>query len=54
MNTRAVHAYLLLLPALVLLVAFTHWPALATVIDSFLSNPKPNRPRCGWGWRTTR
>ena len=44
MNTRALHAYLLLLPALVLLAAFTHWPALATVIDSFLSNPKPNRP----------
>jgi sn-glycerol 3-phosphate transport system permease protein len=45
MNTRAVHAYLLLLPALVLLAAFTHWPALATVIDSLLSNPKPNRPQ---------
>ena len=44
MNTRALHAYLLLLPALVLLATFTHWPALATVIDSFLSNPKPNRP----------
>ncbi len=44
MNTRALHAYLLLLPALVLLAAFTHWPALATVIDSFLSNPKPTRP----------
>ena len=45
MNTRALHAYLLLLPALVLLAAFTHWPALATVIDSLLSNPKPNRPQ---------
>jgi sn-glycerol 3-phosphate transport system permease protein len=45
MNTRALHAYLLLLPALVLLVAFTHWPAVATVIDSLLSNPKPNRPQ---------
>lgn len=44
MNTRAVHAYLLLLPAFVLLVAFTHWPAVATVIDSFFSTPKPNRP----------
>jgi len=42
-NTRAVHAYLLLLPALVLLAAFTHYPAVATVIDSFLSTPKPNR-----------
>ena len=45
MNTRALHAYLLLLPALVLLAAFTHWPAVATVVDSFLSNPKPNRPQ---------
>ena len=45
MNTRALHAYLLLLPALVLLAAFTHWPAVATVIDSFLSNPKPGRPQ---------
>jgi sn-glycerol 3-phosphate transport system permease protein len=43
-NTRAVHAYLLLLPAFVLLVAFTHWPAVATVVDSFFSTPKPNRP----------
>jgi len=42
-NTRAVHAYLLLLPAFVLLAAFTHWPAVATVIDSFFSTPKPNR-----------
>jgi len=43
-NTRAVHAWLLLLPAFVLLVAFTHWPAVATVVDSFFSTPKPNRP----------
>lgn len=44
MNTRAVHAYLLLLPAFVLLVGFTHWPAVGTVIDSLFSTPKPNRP----------
>ena len=31
---QAVHAWLMLLPALVLLVAFTHWPAVATLIDS--------------------
>ena len=36
--------WLLLLPALTLLVAFTHWPALATVWDSFLSTPKKGRP----------
>ena len=45
MNTRALHAWLLLLPAVVLLAAFTHWPALATVVDSLLSSPKPNRPQ---------
>jgi len=39
-----VTAWLLLLPALVLLVAFTHAPALATIWDSFLSTPKKGRP----------
>ena len=37
-------AYLLLLPAFVLLVAFTHCPAVATLIDSFFSTPKGARP----------
>ncbi len=41
---RSVHAYLLLLPAFVLLVAFTHYPAIATLIDSFHSTPKGARP----------
>ena len=41
---KAVHAYLLLLPAFVLLVAFTHYPAIATLIDSFFSTPKGSRP----------
>ena len=31
---EAVHAWLLLLPALVLLLSFTHWPTLATFWDS--------------------
>jgi sn-glycerol 3-phosphate transport system permease protein len=39
-----VTAWLLLLPALVLLVAFTHWPALATLWHSFFSTPKKGRP----------
>jgi len=39
----AVHAWLLLLPALLLLVAFTHWPTVATFIDSFRSAPKGAR-----------
>ncbi len=34
----------MLLPALVLLTGFTHYPAVATLIDSFMSTPKPNRP----------
>jgi sn-glycerol 3-phosphate transport system permease protein len=40
----SVHAWLLLLPALVLLAAFTHVPAVATLIDSFFSTPKGGRP----------
>ncbi len=40
---QAIHAWLLLLPAMVLLVSFTHWPAAATLIDSFFSTPKGNR-----------
>jgi sn-glycerol 3-phosphate transport system permease protein len=40
---RAVHAWLMLLPALVLLAAFTHWPALSTLVDSFFSTPRAGR-----------
>jgi len=40
----AVTPWLLLLPALALLAAFTHWPALATVWDSVLSTPRKARP----------
>jgi sn-glycerol 3-phosphate transport system permease protein len=43
-GSRSVHAYLLLLPAFILLVAFTHYPAVATLIDSFFSTPKGARP----------
>jgi len=42
-SLRAVHAWLMLLPALALLALFTHWPTLATVIDSFHSTPKGAR-----------
>ena len=41
---RAIHGWLLLLPAMALLALFTHWPALATFIDSFWSTPRPRRP----------
>jgi sn-glycerol 3-phosphate transport system permease protein len=41
---RAVHAWLMVLPALALLVAFTHWPAVSTLIDSFFSTGRGGRP----------
>jgi sn-glycerol 3-phosphate transport system permease protein len=44
MQTRALHAYRLVLPAMVLLCAFTYYPTIATLVDSFFSTPKPNRP----------
>jgi sn-glycerol 3-phosphate transport system permease protein len=40
---RNVYAYLLLLPAFVFLVGFTHYPAMATVLDSFMSTPRAGR-----------
>lgn len=43
-GTPSALAYLLLLPAFVLLVAFTHYPAVATLIDSFYSTQKGARP----------
>jgi len=42
-QARSVHAYLLLLPAFVLLVAFTHFPAVATLIDSFHATPRAGK-----------
>ncbi len=47
MNDRlnaTVHGWLLLLPAMALLALFTHWPAVATLIDSFYSTARPRRP----------
>lgn len=44
MRREAIHAYLLLLPALVFLMAFTHWPALATLLDSLFATPHGSRP----------
>jgi sn-glycerol 3-phosphate transport system permease protein len=44
-NARAwIHGWLLLAPAMALLALFTHWPAVATIIDSFYSTPKARRP----------
>ena len=39
-----IHAWLLLLPSIALLALFTHWPAVATVYDSFFSTPRARRP----------
>jgi sn-glycerol 3-phosphate transport system permease protein len=44
MRRETIHGYLLLLPAVVLLVAFTHWPAIATLVDSFYATPHGSRP----------
>jgi sn-glycerol 3-phosphate transport system permease protein len=44
MKRETLHAWLLVLPALVLLVAFTHWPALTTFVDSLYTTPKGSRP----------
>lgn len=39
-----IYGWLLLLPAAVLLTAFTYFPAVTTIIDSFFSSPKGARP----------
>ena len=43
-GTAHVYGWLLLLPAAVLLGAFTHFPAVATFIESLYSTPKGARP----------
>jgi len=44
MKRETIQAWLLVLPALVLLVAFTHWPAATTLLDSLYTTPKGSRP----------
>jgi sn-glycerol 3-phosphate transport system permease protein len=39
MRKETLQAWLLIAPALILLVAFTHWPAVMTVVDSLYSTP---------------
>ncbi|MEC7220970.1 MAG: sugar ABC transporter permease, partial [SAR324 cluster bacterium] len=41
---RHVYGWLLLTPAAILLIAFTHYPTIATLIDSFFSNSSAIRP----------
>ncbi|MEJ0070258.1 MAG: sugar ABC transporter permease [Pseudomonadota bacterium] len=43
MTRQAIHGWLLLLPAAVLLVAFTHYPTAATLLHSFFGTPKGSR-----------
>jgi sn-glycerol 3-phosphate transport system permease protein len=43
-SMNAVYGWLLLLPAMVLLIAFTHYPALSTLWHSFFSTPRGARP----------
>lgn len=40
---ETLQAWVLILPALVLLVGFTHWPTLVTVVDSLFSTPHGRR-----------
>ncbi|MGN6096621.1 MAG: carbohydrate ABC transporter permease [Bosea sp. (in: a-proteobacteria)] len=42
--TATIHGWLLLLPAMACLALFTHWPAIASFIESFYSTPKARRP----------
>lgn len=39
-----IYAWLLLSPALIMLFAFTHYPAIVTLISSFFSTPRGKRP----------
>ncbi|MEL7280180.1 MAG: sugar ABC transporter permease [Pseudomonadota bacterium] len=49
-NRHWIHAWLLLTPAFVFLVTFTHLPAVATLIDSFFTTPRGRRPSEFAGW----
>ena len=43
-HMRHIHGWLLLTPAAILLIAFTHYPTVATVFDSFFSKGSVIRP----------
>lgn len=44
MRRETFQGWALVLPALLFLVAFTHWPAVATAIDSLYTTPRGSRP----------
>lgn len=50
LNHQWINAWLLLLPALIILLGFTHLPAIETFIDSFFSTAKGRRPSVFVGW----
>jgi len=41
---RHLQGWLMAAPALILLIAFTHWPAIATLLDSLYTTPRGSRP----------
>ncbi|MEL6434290.1 MAG: sugar ABC transporter permease [Pseudomonadota bacterium] len=49
-NRHWIHGWLLLTPAFVFLVTFTHLPAITTLIDSFFTTPRGRRPSEFAGW----
>lgn len=49
-NRHWIHAWLLLTPAFVFLITFTHLPAVTTLIDSFFTTPRGRRPSAFAGW----
>jgi sn-glycerol 3-phosphate transport system permease protein len=49
-TVRWVYAWLLLLPASVLMVAFTHYPIVGGIFSSFFSTPRQGRPSRFVGW----
>jgi sn-glycerol 3-phosphate transport system permease protein len=44
MSRSTLHSWLMLMPAMVLLVSFTHYPAIATLWHSLFSTPRANQP----------
>ncbi|MEP3198738.1 MAG: sugar ABC transporter permease [Lentilitoribacter sp.] len=50
LNQQWIYAWLLLLPAMVILLGFTYLPAIETFIDSFFSTARGRRPSVFVGW----
>ena len=50
MTRNALHAWLLVLPAVALLALFTHWPIVGTAWESFHSTPRAGHAAAWIGW----